>query len=48
LEKVMPWHIRSFMAAVSPKQFLLSYAGKGHLMRTIMRLVSTKPLDVMI
>jgi len=48
LEKVMPWHIRSVMAAVTPKRLLLSYAGKGSIMRKVLRLVASEPSEVVI
>jgi hypothetical protein len=48
LEKVMPWRIRSVMAAVTPERLLLSYAGKGRIMRKVLRLVATAPSEVAI
>jgi hypothetical protein len=46
LENVMPRHIRSSISAISPQRLLLSYTGKGKIMRKLIRSVSTTPLDV--
>lgn len=48
LEEVMPWRIRRVMAAVTPQRLLLSHAGKGRVMRQVLRLVATAPSGVVI